>query len=469
MPSRRSSARRLRSGAGRRASMPGLTTYLRLLDRDRDWAALCLVGVPAAGEAALAHRDRLWAPVVERLAPSTTARPAAAGALAALDSALRAGLSEPQKPLTALRSEALELVIGPVRGAAAARRQASRPAAAVRVRETEAEAVRALLTEPGGEVRTCSNAGNAGAGDGPSVDRAAALGATLARALHDGDGPALLQAVVGFEERRAAGEPVDETLRRRTLDALADAWSCGLPLTDVAVGAPGGGCRARRASGSSPGWPSTPTARRGRSPPASASAITRPSTGRWGNSSAPAWRTGGQAQIAPPYGRRQIRLRNLDLPLSLTLVDPTIYGEATSSWRHRRTSKRRHWRSGHDRRTPSWAEPTPTRRAPRPCRAAPLTARESPASRSPGDERRAGRPAAADRGRGPDPRRRPPRLARRPAPAPARPADRLDDRPLARARLARPLGRPHLRARRDVAAHLLRPLHRRRGLLRQRD
>ncbi len=196
----------------------GLSTYLHLLDRDRDWAALCLVGVPAAGEAALAHRDRLWAPVVERLAPSAGTRPAAAGALAALDSALRAGLAEPRKPLTALRSEALELVIGPVRGAAAARRQAARPPVAVQVRETDAGQVRALLT---------------------GSERQAAMRATLGRALRDGDGPALLQAVVGWQEQRAAGESVDEALRRRALAGLADAWSCGLPLTDVAAGPPG--------------------------------------------------------------------------------------------------------------------------------------------------------------------------------------------------------------------------------------
>jgi AcrR family transcriptional regulator len=210
----------------------GLSTYLRLLDRDRDWATLCLVGVPAAGAAALGHRDRLWAPVVERLAPRSAARPAAAGALAALDSALRAGLMEGREPLTALRSEALELLIGPVRGAAAARRQAARPAGAVVVRETEAEALRALLLDPpAGRGVPARREGLA--------ERQAALRATLDRALHDGDGPALLQAVVGFEERRAAGEPVDGALRRRTLDALADAWSCGLPLADVAAGPPG--------------------------------------------------------------------------------------------------------------------------------------------------------------------------------------------------------------------------------------
>jgi AcrR family transcriptional regulator len=196
----------------------GLSTYLRLLDRDRDWAALCLVGVPAAGEDALAHRDRLWAPVVDRLAPGTAARPVATGALAALDSALRAGLSDPRRPLSAFRPEGLSLLIGPVRGAAAARRQAARPSVAVGVRGTEAEAVRALLAAPA---------------------KPAAVRATVRRALHEGDGPALLQAVVGWQDLRAAGARVDEPLRRRALDGLADAWSCGLPLTDVAAGSPG--------------------------------------------------------------------------------------------------------------------------------------------------------------------------------------------------------------------------------------
>jgi AcrR family transcriptional regulator len=198
----------------------GLSTYLRLLDRDRDWAALCLVGVPAAGEEALAHRDRLWAPVLDRLAPRAAARPAAAGALAALDSALRAGLSEPATPLTALRPEALNLLIGPVRGWAAARRQAARPVVTVGVRETEAEAVRALLA-------------------GSDTVAREQLRVTLGRALREGDGPALLQAVVGWQDRRASGGPVDEPLRRRALEGLDDAWSCGLPLTDVAAGPPG--------------------------------------------------------------------------------------------------------------------------------------------------------------------------------------------------------------------------------------
>lgn len=211
----------------------GLSTYLHLLDRDRDWAALCLVAVPAAGEEALAHRDRLCAPVVDRLAPRAAARPAAAGALAALESALRARLSEPQKPLSALRAEALGLVIGPVRGAAAARRQAARPAAAVRVRETEAETVRALLTGFGGDARA------GGSGTGSESERRAALRAIVGRALRHGDGPALLQAVVGWQDLGAAGAPVDERLRRRALEALDNAWSCGLPLTDIAAGPPG--------------------------------------------------------------------------------------------------------------------------------------------------------------------------------------------------------------------------------------
>jgi AcrR family transcriptional regulator len=211
----------------------GLSTYLRLLDRDRDWAALCLVGVPAAGAAALAHRDRLWAQVLERLAPRPAARPAAAGALAALDSTLRAGLAEPRKPLTALRPQALALVIGPVRGAAAARRQAARPAVAVGVRETEAEAVRALLTASGGAARS---SGSAAPSDS---DRRAELRAILGRALRDGDGPALLQAVVGWQDLRAAGAQVDEPLRRRALEGLDGAWVCGLPLTDGAAGPPG--------------------------------------------------------------------------------------------------------------------------------------------------------------------------------------------------------------------------------------
>jgi AcrR family transcriptional regulator len=196
----------------------GLSTYLRLLDRDRDWATLCLVGVPAAGEAALAHRDRICVPVVERLALPPAARPVAVGALAALDSALRAGLSEPGRPLTAWRPEALTLLIGPVRGAAAARRQAARPPAVTGgVRETEAEAVRALLA----------------AASSGSADREA-LRVTVGRALRDGDGPALLQAVVGWQDLRSAGRDVDEPLRRHVLDGLRDAWSCGLPLIDAA-------------------------------------------------------------------------------------------------------------------------------------------------------------------------------------------------------------------------------------------
>jgi DNA-binding transcriptional ArsR family regulator len=122
--------------------------------------------------------------------------------------------------LTAERPEALALLIAPVRGAAAARRQADRTAAATVVRETEAERVRALfaVTDPAGRD---------------------ARRTVVGHALRDGDGPALLQAVVGWEERRSAGAAIDEPLRRRVLAGLQDAWSCGLPLTDVATGLPG--------------------------------------------------------------------------------------------------------------------------------------------------------------------------------------------------------------------------------------
>jgi AcrR family transcriptional regulator len=218
--------------ARRRGWAPGvdaaLTTYLTVLEADRDWATLCLVGLPAAGERALAHRDRLLEPVVRTLAGGDGSRAGgdgshavAAGALAAVNGALHGSLADRGRPLLAARPELLALLIAPFRGSPAARRQAARPPAGVALRATAAERVRELLParEPSARV---------------------ALRGVLEAALRDGDGPALWQAAIGWHERRAAGARVDERLLERVLNGLEDAWPCGLPLAAISTGEPAG-------------------------------------------------------------------------------------------------------------------------------------------------------------------------------------------------------------------------------------
>ena len=397
---RRSWARRPRSAAGRPASTRGCRPTCACSTATATGPRSASSACPLRGRRrwpTATDCGRRWSSGWRR---GRRARPAAAGALAALDSALRAGLSDAAKPFvgTAFRgSDAGDR-------AGAGRSGGATPGGSDR--QLRSGCARPRLSGCGRCLTAAEPAGRA------------ELRSVLHRALRDGDGPALLQAVVGWQERRAAG---DAARRARCAGGRSrgceDAWSCGLPLTDVAAGPPGAWLP-RSARDRILAWlcehPDSTAARdrRGRrhrpsldGPPCAGPARAR-GPGR------AASRTRSRSALAPP----RIHLRSLDLPLFLTSVDPTIYGEATSSRKRRRTSKRPLGRSGHERRTPSWAEPTPTRRAPRPCRAGRAAACSTAVARSVGDERRAGRPAAAERRRGADPRARP-RVASRAATA----------------------------------------------------
>lgn len=193
-----------------------LTLYLRMLDCDRDWAALCLLGIEAAGERAIVRRERLLAPYVAAVASDEGERAALTGALAATHHRLRASVTAGSGSLQALRPELLDLLLG-VRGARAGQGGVEVAGAPdVSVRMTRAATLRRLAKR---------------GSDG--------LEAELARAIADRDGPALWAYVVDAEERRAMHRPVAEDARARALAALDGAWFFGLPIDRVAAGDPG--------------------------------------------------------------------------------------------------------------------------------------------------------------------------------------------------------------------------------------
>lgn len=202
------------------AADAALTTYLGLLDCDRDWATLCLVGLPAAGERARAHRDRVLAPLLEGLAPDSEDLSVATGAIAAVNNAIRARMADHDSLLVEARSDLLPLVVAPFRGQAAARRRGARAAPPVTLRGSRADQVRTLQSVVP-----------------PPPDPA--LRALLERSVIERDGPALWQAVVGLHERRSAGEAVDDEVERLALGGLEGAWFFGLPVDDITGGRPG--------------------------------------------------------------------------------------------------------------------------------------------------------------------------------------------------------------------------------------
>ncbi len=190
-----------------------LTLYLRLLDCDRDWAALYLHGIESAGEQAIVRREQLLASRVAAFAPADGDRAAMAGAVAAAHHRLRARAGERGRALETLRPELLRLILG-ARGARVDRRRiAVGDAPDVTVRMTRAPVLR-RLAEQGADVA---------AGE-------------LERAIGESDGPALWAYVVDAEERRAMRRPVNGVDRARALAALDHAWFFGLPLDRIVAG-----------------------------------------------------------------------------------------------------------------------------------------------------------------------------------------------------------------------------------------
>lgn len=192
-----------------------LTLYLRMLDCDRDWAALCLLGVESAGEQAIVRREQLLAPYVAAVASDQGDRAALTGALAATHHRLRASVTEGDAPFESLRPELLGLLLG-VRRAPVRAGDLAAAAPDVALRTTRASRLRSLAERGSSEVER-----------------------ELARAIAERDGPALWAYVVDAEERRAMHRPVAEVDRGRALAALDGAWFFGLPLDRVVDGDPG--------------------------------------------------------------------------------------------------------------------------------------------------------------------------------------------------------------------------------------
>lgn len=193
-----------------------LTLYLRMLDCDRDWATLCLLGVESAGEHAIVRREELLAPYVAMVAPDKGHRAALVGALAAMHHRLRAGVTEGSGSLETLRPELLGLLLGARRGQLVGGDVTATGPPDVAVRMTRAPTLRALA-ESG----------------------ATGVDGELARAIAERDGPALWAYLVDAEERRATHRPVAGAARAQALAALDGAWFFGLPLDRVVAEDPG--------------------------------------------------------------------------------------------------------------------------------------------------------------------------------------------------------------------------------------
>lgn len=190
-----------------------LTLYLRMLDCDRDWAALCLLGVESAGGPAIVRREQLLTPYLTAVTADARERAALSAALAATHHRLRAAVTGGSAPLESLRAELLGVLLG-ARGTWVGAGGADAPEVAVRT--TRAAVLRRLARRDPAE----------------AADE-------LARAIAERDGPALWAYVVDAEERRAARRPVVEGARARALAALDGAWFFGLPLDRIAAGDPG--------------------------------------------------------------------------------------------------------------------------------------------------------------------------------------------------------------------------------------
>jgi AcrR family transcriptional regulator len=196
-----------------RAAAAALSTYLTILDCDREWALACLRDVPAAGERARAARDAVRAPVLHALQQQISARaPAGVGVdtvLTAIDAVTIDCLRhDPQQSLLDRQEELTALALAPFTDELAA---ALAPGAAE------------LQESPfgGGELAALLAGGEAAEADLERLVRESAA---------QRDGPALWRVVIALQQRRAAGRPVAERVWQSALDALDEAWFFGLVL-----------------------------------------------------------------------------------------------------------------------------------------------------------------------------------------------------------------------------------------------
>ncbi len=197
----------------RQAAADAVATYLAILDCDHDWALVCLRELPAAGERARAARDVVRAPIMEALR-ERIARAADDGVgvdtvLAGLDAMVVDRLRHRSgKPLWARRRELTSYALAPFVVEPPVEDVAS-DAAAVDPAANR-ERIERLLDH------------------GPDAQEDFAL--LVQGAVSRRDGPTLWRVAVAMAERRAAGEPVPETVARQALEGLQDAWFFGLPV-----------------------------------------------------------------------------------------------------------------------------------------------------------------------------------------------------------------------------------------------
>ena len=194
-----------------RGAASALSTYLAILDCDREWALACLRDVPDAGERARAARDAVRAPVLRALERQIATRETVGvgvdTVLAAIDAVTIDALRyDPQQSLLERQEELTALALAPFTDD-----------------PTVVERGAALDESPfgGGELDGLLAGGEA------AQD---ALERLVQEAAEQRDGPALWRVVVAVQERREAGLPVPERVARVALAALDEAWFFGMVL-----------------------------------------------------------------------------------------------------------------------------------------------------------------------------------------------------------------------------------------------
>jgi AcrR family transcriptional regulator len=196
-----------------RGAAAALTTYLAILDCDREWALACLRDVPAAGQRVRAARDAVRAPILEALEAQTEppAKVRIATMLTAIDAITVDGLHHaPDQPLLARRRELATFALAPFVDAPGQLAGATATAPPKRP-STRAEEIEALLDQ------------------GP--DGALGLELLVQEAASMRDGPTLWRVIAAVQGRRPTTDgAVGERIERLALDGLSRAWFFGLDL-----------------------------------------------------------------------------------------------------------------------------------------------------------------------------------------------------------------------------------------------